>query len=259
MIFGEIRLLKIPFIVVLLTGICQLGFSQDENSIDRRFIRGNQNGMGVVGVNDSVIIPFEYNWIVPLKPNNFAVEKDKLYALYDIKGNQLSQFKYSTIDQFHEGIAVFTLPKGKYGYINEAGAELFSELFDHAKALYHGRAAIYNDSVHYRIYRSAFDCFNNKTVSKESAILIAKRKNYYDYHEYQYKWSRWRTKIQSRGSDVFIIQMRKDACCWEIRSAIHYSESGYAWFTYRHIWIDMNSGKVVDKGKGKSIPRRIHR
>jgi len=327
-------MIRIFFILVLLSCLCQFVFGQDESPIDKLIIKQDlKNRKGVVDVNDSVVIPFKFNWIVALPPFNFAIEKDKLFALYDFQGNQLSEFKYRTISRFQEGVGIFNLPTGKAGYINEAGVEIIS-VFDWVSHFYHGKAAVKTDQVAYLINRSGerlspkyyahmlrhsksdlyvvtnennlkgivdssgqevvepiydnihvypkymsvklkkkygvinlegeelfysmpelhsfgktveeiklnYDtinsCFNNKTISKQGAIQIAKEENYFNYE------------------NTILVRRYNGSCCWSIRSSSTHGNSEYVWRTWRHIWIDMNSGKVLNKEKGETPKRR---
>ncbi|MBQ0089131.1 MAG: WG repeat-containing protein [Prevotellaceae bacterium] len=47
------------------------------------------------------------------------------YAIFNKSGNQISQFKYSFLSQFYDGVAYFRLPDDRCGFVDEKGKEVY--------------------------------------------------------------------------------------------------------------------------------------
>ena len=78
---------------------------------------------GLKDSNGNTLIPPNYSSIVYLVRNLLVVKKDYYVALFDIKGNQLTEFKYSSITCTEDG-SVQATRNNNIGGIDDAGNEI---------------------------------------------------------------------------------------------------------------------------------------
>jgi hypothetical protein len=128
--------------------------------------------VGLVDENLSIVIPFEYQTILPKRKNNFIAKLHGKYGVIDINNNKIVPFHYDGIDFTGHHPYFHVTQKLKEGLVDDKGKELLPCVYD----------IIYTTSLSNRFIvgskgKSGLVDSNNKVI-----IAIV-----YDYIKYDFK------------------------------------------------------------------------
>lgn len=84
--------------------------------------RANKAGKwGIVSTNDKVVIPFDYQYIAPLRQNVCIVKKDGHFGVANVKGQEIIAVKYDRIEMEEERVKAYLGEKLALFYIDASG------------------------------------------------------------------------------------------------------------------------------------------
>jgi hypothetical protein len=133
-------------------------------SYNKDWIAVEQNGkFGFIDNNNQVIIPLIYE-AAYIDNNVGIIRKDSKYSLINRKNQILTDFKYSSIYNFREGLAVAKIGE-KYGYINELGQEVIPFKYDFAHSFEEDKAIVLEDNGLNCIDKTGRTILSNISVS----------------------------------------------------------------------------------------------
>jgi WG repeat protein len=109
-----------------------------------QFHEGNK--MGIKTVDERIIIPAVYDFVVPLSDGLFNVREGNYTAYFDTEGNEVLPFsnKYESYGNFTEGLARVKT-HGKWGFINKEGKEVIAPQFYYVDDFSDGLAIVRNE------------------------------------------------------------------------------------------------------------------
>lgn len=108
------------------------------------FIISRNNLFGISNTNGEILVPVENVEIRPIYKDFFIVKKDREYALFN-NGIQVSPFKYSSIGEFKNGLALVTYDSYE-SIINSEGIDLCLNKYDTVFEFYKEVSIVINKS-----------------------------------------------------------------------------------------------------------------
>jgi hypothetical protein len=118
----------------------------------------------------SILKPiYDYGIEVINEGQHIIVNKNEKFALFDIKGNQITDFVYDRLrGKYHQNLIAFSI-KDKWGYINEKGEVIIKPLYDYANSF---------DENHARVVLDKKDYLINKKGEKFTGLLVDQISSY---------------------------------------------------------------------------------
>ena len=71
---------------------------------------GMGNKYGVIDSLNTLVIPIEYSHITGANENRFIVTQNNLEAVFNTRGQKITEFSYANIERFYNGYAMVELP-----------------------------------------------------------------------------------------------------------------------------------------------------
>ena len=112
----------------------------------------------------SILKPiYDYGIEVINEGQHIIVNKNEKFALFNIKGKQITDFVYDRLrGSYHQNLIAFSI-KDKWGYINEKGETIIKPLFDYANPF---------DDNHARVVLDKKDYLISKKGEKFTGLLV---------------------------------------------------------------------------------------
>ena len=98
---------------------------------------------GAVGVNGTMIIPVEYDYLGPSSEGLINFKKDNKMGFLDKTNKIIIPAMYDNYSSFSDGLAaVKTIPDGKYGYIDKNNNMVIAAQYEDANPFYSGYTSV---------------------------------------------------------------------------------------------------------------------
>jgi hypothetical protein len=97
------------------------------------FVKNDKGKFGIIDKNDSIVVPFLYDWISTYngwKKKYVVVVKDELYGMIDMNNNIILPFEYESLNYFEEMDLVVMQKHGKNGVCDLTGKTILAMKYD---------------------------------------------------------------------------------------------------------------------------------
>ncbi len=124
--------------------ITKVSFELVNGAFSGGIVVANNNKVGMVDSSGNLVIPTQYDEIIPFVNDRGFVMKDRKYAAITYSGKFLTPFLFDQVGGFSNNAALVVVNK-KLGFIDQNGKYIIQPQFNDATYFFHGFARIYFD------------------------------------------------------------------------------------------------------------------